>query len=253
MGFPFFKVRGRHSVNRRYDREYREKIMTGSGSRVTAAAEVELGEVRSLAATLGSPIAALIPAFPTPVTLTTVPAFRAFRDRYLREILATHEWPLIIEAHEFARRGYARELIAADRAWGARMLLAGSCGQGWPGGVFGEASFRVGQRQLNRLRPMRDLRIVQRYLAAIEAGEAQGWHALVFGVVLTAYGLPLRQGLLHFAQQTLAGFFAGAPVSAEMTEPAQAALLAESDGPLVAALNLQLPAWNPEESGRSGV
>ena len=222
--------------------------MSGSVSIVPATAEEVLGEVRSLAATLGSPATVLTRDFPTPIRLTSVPAFRAFRDRYVRDVLTAQEWPLITEAYEFARCGHARELIAADQAWSQRMATAIQSGQGWPVAGFGEASFRVGQRQLNRLRPLRDLRVVQRYLTAIEVGEARGWHPLVYGVVLAAYGMPLRQGLLHFAQQTLGGFFAGAPVSAQLTQRAQTEFLAETDAPLVAALNQLLPAnWKSEE------
>ena len=43
-------------------------------------------------------------------------------------------------------------------------------------------------------RPLRDQRLVQRYLTAVEQGEAQGWHTLVYGLTLAVYSLPLRQG-----------------------------------------------------------
>jgi urease accessory protein UreF len=69
-----------------------------------------------------------------------------------------------------------------------------------------EASWRVGRRQLNRLRPLRDLRVVQKYLSALDAGTVRGWHPMVFGVVLAAFGIPLRQGLVHYATQTATGW-----------------------------------------------
>jgi len=47
---------------------------------------------------------------------------------------------------------------------------------------------------------------VQRYLGAVEAGVAHGWHTLVYGLTLEIYSLPLRQGLLGYAQQTTRSF-----------------------------------------------
>jgi urease accessory protein UreF len=64
----------------------------------------------------------------------------------------------------------------------------------------------VGQYQLQKLRPLRDLRLVRRYLQAVEAGEAQAWHTLVYGVTLAIYSLPLRQGLLGYCHQTTRSF-----------------------------------------------
>jgi hypothetical protein len=53
---------------------------------------------------------------------------------------------------------------------------------------------------------LRDERLVQRYLSAVEFGQANGWHTVVYGITLAMYSLPLRQGLLHYAQQTLGAF-----------------------------------------------
>jgi urease accessory protein UreF len=68
----------------------------------------------------------------------------------------------------------------------------------------------VGKIQLKRLRPLRDQRLVQRYLRAVQAGEACGWHTVVYGLILSLYSLPLRQGLLSYAQQTARGFIRAA-------------------------------------------
>jgi urease accessory protein UreF len=89
-----------------------------------------------------------------------------------------------------------RELIALDRDVGQLPAVQ----------AFGNASSWVGRTQLRRLRPLRTERVVQRYLRAVEAGEARAWHTLVFGLVLAVYSLPLRQGLIHFAHQTVGGF-----------------------------------------------
>ena len=59
--------------------------------------------------------------------------------------------------------------------------------------------------QLQRLKPLRDERTVQRYLGAVESGRADGWHTLVYGLTLAVYSFPLRQGLLHYARETLSG------------------------------------------------
>jgi len=67
---------------------------------------------------------------------------------------------------------------------------------------FAAPSRRVGQSQLQKLRPLRDQRMVQRYLQAVDGGQANAWHTLVYGLTLAVYSLPLRQGLLGYAHQT---------------------------------------------------
>ena len=111
-------------------------------------------------------------------------------QRVLLESVTGVDWPTIIRAHDAASRGDWRSVLALDREWGAR-----------PGcdGAVAEASFRAGQRQLARMRPMRDVRVVQRYREAVEAGTARGWHPVVYGVVLAVHSIPLRQGLAHHA------------------------------------------------------
>jgi len=47
--------------------------------------------------------------------------------------------------------------------------------------------------------------VVQRYLAAVDDGRAQGWNPIVFGVALASFNLPYRQGLLHYAGALLRG------------------------------------------------
>lgn len=119
--------------------------------------------------------------------------------RYVEEVVVREEWPVVLEAWTLAAAGRHRELVVLDRAWGERVGL-----RDWA-----EASLRVGQRQLNRLRPLRDARVVQRYLAAIESNQAHGWHPVVYGVVLAVFGLPLRQGLIHYADTVLGGLLEG--------------------------------------------
>ncbi len=36
-------------------------------------------------------------------------------------------------------------------------------------------------------------------------GQAHGWHTLVYGIMLAVYSWPLRQGLMHYARETMGG------------------------------------------------
>ncbi len=164
---------------------------------------------------------------PARSTTSLPPGSPAFLQWYRDTHLVPAEWPVILEAHRLADAGQARELVALDQAWGRRV----------GNGPFAEASLRVGQRQLNRLRPLADLPAVQRYLEAIAAGRAHGWHPVVYGVVLAVFSLPLRQGLIHYATRTLGGF-GGGDTEAELPPdvldplvPALHRLLAPGAGP----------------------
>ncbi|MGH7972158.1 MAG: urease accessory UreF family protein [Limisphaerales bacterium] len=125
-----------------------------------------------------------------------VASLRSFLRSYHDEVLAPVELPAIRAAFQHAERNEVRELIGLDEQLTRAPLL----------GSFAEPSRRVGQAQLQKLRPLRDQRLVQRYLSAVDEGLAQGWHTLVYGVTLVIYSLPLRQGLLGYAQQTMRGF-----------------------------------------------
>jgi urease accessory protein UreF len=129
-----------------------------------------------------------------------LPALNHFLEDYLNRILLPCELPAILEACEHARRGEWRELLAQD-------LRLAEAMQPTP---FAEPSRRMGRLQLTRLRPLRDERTVQRYLAAVESGQAHGWHTLVYGVTLAVYSLPLRPGLLYYTQETLSALAAAA-------------------------------------------
>ena len=48
---------------------------------------------------------------------------------------------------------------------------------------------------------MRDARVVRRYIEAVDAGKASGWHPVVYGVLLAVHSIPLRQGMAHHALQ----------------------------------------------------
>ena len=135
-------------------------------------------------------------------------SLRRFLLDYQEHILFPLELPAIETAFSHASRNETRELVALDRGLAADALLQ----------PFSDVSKRVGQYQLQKLRPLRDQRLLQRYLCAVETGEAYGWHTLVYGVTLAIYSLPLRQGLLGYAHQTTRGFIYGAARSLRLSE-----------------------------------
>lgn len=179
----------------------------------------QLGSADGLV-TLSSAAAALrVPAVDTLATL------RSFLRSYCRVILLPRELPAICRAFHHASRNEVRELVALDQAIAAdvRSQSRGAAASARPAGSdpapgadadafrqLAAASRRVGRSQLERLRPLRTERVVQRYLDAVRARRAEGWHTLVFGLTLAVYSLPVRQGLLTYARQTLRGFIQAA-------------------------------------------
>ena len=137
-----------------------------------------------------------------------VSSLREFLRDYQRQILIPFEWPAIESAHGHTTRNEARELIALDRFLAGEAMLQ----------EFAAASRRIGRYQLQKLRPLRDQRLVQRYLLAVETGKAHGWHTLVYGVTLAIYCLPLRQGLLGYAHQITRSFIYSAARSLKLSE-----------------------------------
>jgi urease accessory protein UreF len=129
-------------------------------------------------------------------------------ENYRDCLLVPLELPAIWRAWELAQRGAARELVRLDRELAAEIRRQ----------PFADASLHAGRNQLRRLRPLRDARIVQRYLQAIEEGEAAGWHTLVYGLTLAVYSLPPREGMLTYARQTLGSFAQRSARGAAMLE-----------------------------------
>jgi urease accessory protein UreF len=142
------------------------------------------------------------------VPVHNVPSLRNFLRNYQSQILLAFELPAIQSAHGHATRHEVRELIALDQGMAGQPIFS----------EFAVASERVGQSQLRKLRPLRDQRPVQRYLRAVESGEAHGWHTLVYGLTLAVYSLPLRQGLLGYAHQTTRGFIYSAARMLSLSE-----------------------------------
>jgi len=156
---------------------------------------------------------------------------REFLTRYHEQVMRPVELPAIRRAYFHACGNELRELIAFDQEHAPAPELRD----------LGSASRRVGQTQLRRLKPLRDHRFVQRYLRAVDEGRAEAWHTLVYGVTLAVYSLPLRQGLLHYAAETLRGFVQLACRSFEASELLIKAMLDERFALLVAELERTIP------------
>lgn len=184
-------------------------------------AENETVDARQLAERLGS-ADELTTLSPTACShqltrIHSLPALREFLLKYRDQALGPQEFRHIYQAYNFAAQNHIRELLELDKELAENSVL----------NDFQVASRHVGKRQLNRLRPMKDLKLVQRYCEAVNEGKAYGWHTLVYGVVLATYSLPLRQGLLHYGRQTLSGFVHSASRALEMREDASLILQKE--------------------------
>ena len=193
----------------------------------TAAVAELLGDLRPLIEQIGSPEVLMTLAGECRVShISNASELRQFLRSYHAQILQPRELPAIQRAFNHASRNELREMIAFDQELGREAALRN----------FVSASRRVGQGQLQRLRPLRDQRLVQRYLQAVENGEATGWHTLVYGMTLAVYSVPLRQGLFGYARQTTRGFIHSASRSFRLSEIESAEMLEEFSAGLPAAV-----------------
>lgn len=195
-----------------------------------------LGGWHPLAAQLGSAdglaaLAELTAALRVP-PLADLAAVREFLRAYHERILAPVELPAILRAFHHTEAFELRELIAFDASLGAEPALT----------PLAAASRRVGRAHLERLRPLRDDRFVRRYLGAVETGQAAGWHVLVYGMTLSVYSLPLRQGLASYAAQTVRGFIQMGVAGRNEDEARCRALFDEALAEAQAAIATALPA-----------
>ncbi len=197
------------------------------------------GDACELLAQLGAPEA--LPTLALAATSLTLEAvrdeatLRRFLAGYREQVLLPIELPAILAAHGHACRGELRELIALDRSLASDSRLR----------EFRAASAAVGRRQLSKLRPLHDQRLVQRYLRAVENAEAHGWHTLVFGIFLAQYSLPLRQGLALYAQRTLGGFLDSAGATLRLPVAVCDELFTEATAPVTNAVNGLLAIQTP--------
>lgn len=168
-----------------------------------------------------------------------LPSLTRFLEAYSTQLLVPVELPTIQRAYDHACRNECREIVAMDSALEHEPVLR----------EFAQASKRVGASWIKRLRPLRDERLVQRYLRAVENGEANGWHTIVYGITLALYSLPARQGLLDYGRQTLQGFIRSASASLRLTPQQCRVLLDQLSAPLPEVLERLL---RPAAKKRSG-
>lgn len=138
----------------------------------------------------------------------SLPQLQTFLRQYQTQVLLPQEMNAVFQAWVHAQRNEGRELIALDRRLAVEPALK----------PFAAASQRVGRNQLRKLRPLKDIRVAQKYDQAVRGGEAKGWHTLVYGLFLSAYSLPLRQGLIHYGSQTMLGFIEAGARHLRLTE-----------------------------------
>lgn len=153
-------------------------------------------------------------------------SLKHFLASYQKQLLLPIELPAIQRAFDHTCRHEVRELAEFDRQLANEAALK----------PFAEASIRIGQTELLKLRPLRDERIVRRYLEYVERNEANAWHTLVYGMTLALYSIPLRQGLLGYGYQTTRGFIYSASKALQLSEKDCRALLNELCDNLPAAV-----------------
>ncbi|MEY2465608.1 MAG: UreF [Verrucomicrobiota bacterium] len=191
-----------------------------------------LGDWHPLAEQLGSAngLAALseLSAFMQVPIVHDWTSLHRFLLDYQKQILLPLELPAIQRAFDHTCRHEVRELAEYDRQLANEPALK----------PFAEASRRIGQTELLKLRPLRDERIVRRYLESVERNEANAWHTLIYGLTLALYSIPLRQGLLGYGFQTTRGFIYAAAKPLQLSEKDCRALLDELCGHLPEAVEL---------------
>lgn len=142
-------------------------------------------------------------------------SLRHFLSILLEENIARVDLPIIRLARESAAQNDAKALVAFDQLRDSLPVPH----------ELNEASIKVGQQQLQKLAPLKGHRFLGRYRAAVESGQSCGHHAVVYGIHLFLFSIPLREGLLSYAFQTVNGFIAAAARSIRLTEEQRRALI----------------------------
>lgn len=139
----------------------------------------------------------------------TVLELSVLLERYRVTLLEPVELPAVAAAHRHAACGEALELIALDES------LAGTHPE-WL--QLAPASQRFGTDHLKRLQPLRDERVVQRFLDAARKGRAGANHPVVFGLTMAVFSIAPRQGLADYAQSALEAVVATAAGKLNLTQ-----------------------------------
>ncbi len=159
--------------------------------------------------------------------VTTALELSVLLERYRVTLLEPVELTAITTAHRHATRGEAQELIALDEA------LAGTHPE-WT--HLAPASQRFGTDHLTRLRPLRDERVVQRYLEATRQSRAPANHPVVFGLTMAVFSIAPRQGLTDYAQSALEAVVAAAAGKLKITQKDRTTLINRSQTRLPEAI-----------------
>lgn len=162
--------------------------------------------------------------------IRTLPHLRHFLEAYRNQVLVPLELPAVQAAYRHAERGETHELLDLDRALTAQSHQM----------PFAEMSALVGRTQLRRLKPMRGNRTLSRYIEAVGQGQARGWHTVAYGVMLASFSLPLRQGLVRYAETTAGGFLDAASAHMLLRDADRETLLDETGRQVVPAVNALL-------------
>jgi len=157
----------------------------------------------------------------------TVLELSVLLERYRVTLLEPVELPAVVAAHRHAARGEAQELIALDQS------LAGTHPE-WL--QLAAASQRFGTDHLKRLQPLRDERVVQRFIDAAREGRATANHPVVFGLTMAVFSIAPRQGLGDYAQSALEAVVATAAAKLKLTQVDRDNLIGRSQARLPEAI-----------------
>ena len=154
--------------------------------------------------------------------ISSLPGLERFLIAYRDRILVPVELPAILSAYDLTVKQHALELISLDQEMASTM----------PSDSFSNASARVGKVQLKRLRPLKDSRLIQKYISALDKGRVQGWHTLVYGLSLATYSIPIVQGLQNYCEQTLVSFAQAGILKLNQPETSISSILEPALNPL---------------------
>ena len=160
--------------------------------------------------------------------LTSADELAVALERYRTTLLEPIELPTLTKAQRLASRGRTKELIALDQKF------LGTHPEWLP---LSTSSTRFGRDYLSRLRPLRDERVVQRMLEAVQTGKSPGHHLIVFGLTMAVYSIPARQGLADYAQGALEALISSAAGKLNLTQDDRNALFARSQSRLPEAID----------------
>jgi len=130
-------------------------------------------------------------------------SLRQFLQLWLERHIARVDLSAIRWAHECSARNDANGLIELDQFLSTLPLSP----------ALRKASIQVGRGQLRTFATLKGHKFVARYQAAVDDGRALGHNAIVHGIFLYVFSIPLREGLLSYGYQTIRGFASAAAVS----------------------------------------